>query len=428
MPHVNPHPVQRPVAFAAQDIADANSLIETFGRLAAANMPEAPDDERRLARLLALAKGANQLLASGRAEHGVRIDELARAANYASDKHIREGFVGSWPRRWSALAIRLMMADTAPVLAEHLIARAAKVRRESNFIGYDQHPDCGKIKPLLNLYVGGIDRHLLNWQIPLTTATSYDRTHPRAALARIADVEQQLGEPLPATLVEHLELALAERATCHQLVQAGVSSRGEMFHEAGLDPATAVARAFSPLLVLDPLPHGAPRVPGEAYGRLVMPGDEAELLRVADKYGLVGIAACSDAEHASELALPSRPLDLAVATITDWGLEASPWTIAFQAIGDNLLLRVASDKGGTRATLWRVFGMSNDDQRALALAQRDSEEWTHACALRANAAAPPGLVYAKDPAFRMAVRALVRVADAARVTAERDRRARPIHT
>jgi hypothetical protein len=73
--------------------------------------------------------------------------------------------------------------------------------------------------------------------------------------------------------------------------------------------------------------------------------------------------------------------------------------------------------------VWRVFGMDVADDAALALAQRAAEAWPRECTRRAERECPAGLIYPKDPNFRMAVRAMIRVADAARVTAERTRRA-----
>lgn len=101
----------------------------------------------------------------------------------------------------------------------------------------------------------------------------------------------------------------------------------------------------------------------------------------------------------------------------------SPWDVTFRAIGDDLLLRSANVGDGVDTTLWRVFGMANSDPRAAVLAQRVAEPWTLTCSRRAVADAPPGRIYAQRPVFRMALRAFIRFADAARVTAERQRRA-----
>lgn len=418
-----PHPVRSPVAFADQDVAAAGRLIDAVGRLAAAILPEAPVDSRRLGRVLAVTRGANSLIASGGAAAGLHVNELALAANYASDKHIRDDLRGVWPRRWADLGIRLLVATAGPVLAEHVVSAPTKVRRGSGFIGHDAYPYCSPVKPLLGCYVGGIDRHLLCWQIPLTTTTSWDRTASQADLEAIALAEECLEEALPGSMAEHFALAFSERELCRDLLAEAVARHPEMFTEVGLDPETVVAHAYSELCILEPLPHGSPQVRGESHGHLVFPGEVPELVAAAAG-STAGIASCGTVTDPAKLELPSRLVDLPRPTVDVWGLDIPQWGVEFHAVGDDQLLRVARTTDGARAHLWRVFGMAHDDERALALSHRAAEEWTRVCMRRAAAETPPGFNYAQEPSFRMAVRALVQFADAARVTAERTRRAR----
>lgn len=420
----DPEPVQRPVAFMAADVAAADELIDRFGALAAAVVPQPRHDERRLARMLTLTRAANASLASGEAREGLKVREFARGANYESDKHIREGLAGNWPRRWSACAIRLLMAASTPVLAEHLSSSASPVRRESRFIGFDNHRGASKVKPLLNLHLAAIDRHLLGWQIPLAAGTTWDRTHHDADEDAIAAAEADLGEPLPGSLADHLALALSERAELREAVSSARVSHAGIFLEAGLDPETVMARAFSDLLVIAPLPHGASLVKHESHSRLVLPGDDPALVELARSSGVGGIAACNTPRDGSLTRTPSHEIRLPTLLSSQWGLTASPWHLTFHAIGDDLLLRRASDGNGVTIDLWRVFGISNADPVAAALAQRVAEQWTLACSRRAETDAPPGSIYAQRPDFRMALRAFIRFADAARVTAERQRRSR----
>jgi len=188
-----------------------------------------------------------------------------------------------------------------------------------------------------------------------------------------------------------------------------------LFVEADLDPETIVARAFPDLAILAPMPHGSPMIEGESFSHMVMPGDDNELIALASRSGLIGIAACTSS---AESPAPQRPLTLDVHTASRWGLTAPSWSVAFRAVGDDRILRVNTAGRGTQASVHRVFGMNVDDARAVALVQRASETWARDCATRADTASPPGKVYAKDPAFRRAVLAIVAVADAAR-----DRRA-----
>jgi hypothetical protein len=420
VPEPSSRPVQAPAAFAAEDAARADVLIDVFGRLAATVVPEAPTDPRRLEKLLALTKGANRIIADGKAAAGARVGDLARAAHYASDKHVRDDPHGPWMRMWSMTAVRLLLAHSAPLLAEHVVSAAVRVRRESAFIGYDHHPGCTYVKPLLSVYAGALDRHLVCWQMPLASGTCYDRDDPSADLERIAEIERELGEPLRAGVGDHLALALSERDECRRLVAAAVAAHPELFLETGLDPATVLERAFADVCVLEALPYGAPVAPVESHRAVLLPGDDDESIAAASA-SMSGIAYCGQVTDPSPLSWVRVELEPDIAA--RWGLELDRWSTTFSAVDDDLLLRTETASTGARTEGWRTFGMANTDQRALALAQRAAETWTHACIRRAETDAPPGKVYAKDPAFRLALRAMLRFADAALVSAERQRRA-----
>jgi len=220
MPAIDPQPVRSPVAFDDADLRAADALIEKFGRLAATLSPAAPRDPRTINRVLSLAHGANALLADGQAEGGLHMGALAGEANYASDKHVREGLEGPWPRTWGALAIRLMTASATPVLADQICSTPARVRRESNRIGYDSRRGVPKVKPLLRVHLAAADRHLIDWQHPLVTHTSCDRRSADADFAVLGTLEKILSETLPASLGDHLRLAFDERAVCRDVVLA----------------------------------------------------------------------------------------------------------------------------------------------------------------------------------------------------------------
>jgi hypothetical protein len=415
----DPLPVRSPVAFDDADVRAADGLIDRFGTLAAILLPDAPQDRRTIKRVLSLARGANAVLARGHAADGLHVEDLAYEANYASDKHVREGLEGPWPRQWAALTIRLMTASATPVLADQICTAPAPVRRESRRAGYDSTPHMAKIKPLLRVHLAAADRHLLDWQHALVARTSWDRESVEPDFDAINALEEALGEQLPASLADHMRLALDERADCRSVLLEAVHAHPELFLEAELDPESVVDHAFPDLAILAPLPHGSPKVEGESFSHMVMPGDDDQLVGLAARSGLSGIAACT---LRSDPRSPQRPLALDVRTASIWGLTAPSWSVAFRAYGDDGILRVDRTGGGARAFMYRVFGMSVDDPRAVALVQRAAETWAEDCAARADSASPPGKVYAKDPAFRRAVLAIVAVADAAHVNAERARR------
>lgn len=415
------HPPRTRVVFDGADVRAADRLIDRFGTVAARAIPEAPADSRTIGRLIALAKAANAVIAAGGSRDGLRVDRLARQASYHSGNHIFEHLDGVWVRQWAALTIRLLMSTGGPLLAEQLVTAAVPVGRDSRRAGFDNRSGVPKVKPLMRLYLAGADRHLVSWQIPLLSATSCDRTAVDADIERIERYEVEFGHTLPASLDDHLRLALSERRALLDIVQTLAADHPEALREALLDPAMIAQDAFSPVVIVPALAYGSPHVPGEDHSQLVMPGDDPAVLAALAEAGLTGIAEMHVTPHRA----PSRALTLDRGVAANWGLTAPAWNTSFQVLGDDELLRVDSSGFGATARLWRVFGMRPDDQRAAAAAERAAETWPRTCVTRADAAAPPGRAYPKAAAHRRTMMALGAVADAAHVTAERERRMAP---
>ena len=158
------------------------------------------------------------------------------------------------------------------VQVEHAASWPSRVRRESVRIGYEHTKGCASVKPIFGWYAGGIDRHLSTRQWPLTTGTSDDRTSPHADLDRIAEFEESLGEPLPATIEEHFELAFEGRDRVRGHLELLAATQPELLREMRLEPETLVKRAFSELLVVEALPYGSPMPAGEDERRRALPG------------------------------------------------------------------------------------------------------------------------------------------------------------
>jgi hypothetical protein len=421
MSSLDPTSSRAPVAFAAVDVQAADELIHRFGRMALRLLPGTPRDERTISRLLSLTTATNTLIANGTAaERGLRNCDLVAAANYATDTHIRELLMDPWIRRWSALTVRLIIASHGRLLAEHLVSAPVRLRRDAVRIGAENRDGVANIKPMLRAYLAGGDCHLVAAQIPMTTASPYDRTSDNADSGLIDAARAALGEDLPDTAASHVSLLIDERASLAQCVGAASEAHPELFSEVGIQAATIVRDAFPKLVILDPLPVGAPRVKGETFAQTIMPGEVPEILEHAVEHGLAGIAACTPPE--------ARPPHTALADpepglAAEFGITVSALDVAVAIVDDEYLLRVARSGNGTDLALWRVFGMPSDDPRAAVLAQRAAEPWSEACTTRAQASAPLGMIRATTPAWRRTLYALIAVADAARVIAERTRRA-----
>lgn len=414
--------VQRPVEFASDDTVTADSLIKTIGSLAADIVPEAPEDGPQRARLLALTQGANHLLASGRVRSGLQVRDLARASNY-STKHTHVGLDGTAARRWGAAATRLLSASTGPILVEHLLSAPVEVRRGSGVIGYDHPPGCSHLKPMIMLAGASIDRFMCNWEMPLTTATCWDHAAADADHERIAATEALLGHSLPGTFAEHLALAMDDRDSLRDQIRRAVEDWPDLFTEAKLEGDRIVRNSFSRFCVLEALPYGQPSSRGVHFADHCYPGDHPELIELVAAH-MSGVAHCRPMASPAAMLRAAQSLPLDASLAAQLGLPISPVDTKVHAVDSDLLAHTAAGQSGARTTWWRIFGMDSRDPHAVALVEHaGANQWRRRCLRRAIRDLAPGLLYPKRADHRFSMRAITRVADAARVTAERQRRA-----
>jgi hypothetical protein len=415
--------VQRPVALTTDDTATANLLINRLGRLAADIVPDAPGDGTQRDRLINAAKGVNQLIESGQTRRGLKVQHLADAANY-SEKHLLEGLDGTYGRQWAATLIRLLSACAGPMRVEHLLSAPVEVRRESGAIGYDHPAGCSHLKPMLMLAGAGIDRFVCSWETPLTTATCWDHSDPRADPAKILTAQSQLGHALPGTWAEHLTMLMADRAALLDfLVKASKEDAG-LFDEAKLDVARIVANCSSRYCVLEAMAYGRPIGRGLHFGEHLYPGDHPDLMELVSPQ-MRGIAECVEQASVAAVIRAGEPQPLQASLAAALGLPISPLDSVVHAISSDLLLHTAANPSGANTTWWRVFGMDGRDPMAVALVEHaGARRWRKKCLARAYEHTAPGLLYPKRADHRLTLRALLRAVDAARVAAERLRHAR----
>lgn len=417
-----PKPYRGPPEFCDEDTARADELIDAILPIAARAVDGAPTDPAALEKTKAMYRGANRVIGDGRAAAGTRVNDLAAAADYSGDTHVREPF-GPWTRAMTDFGVRMLVARRMPAIVEHLSVRPVEIRPGSRRIGGEAHGSRAR-KSLINVHVGSIEAQLESCALPFAKGTPYDHTDPSADASLIAEAEAAMGCPVPGDEAEHYGLVLRERARRIEQARALAVGNRDALTGLGLQADTLVERMFSPLTVLEAMLFGAPQQAGEFCRARIYPGRRDDLVKLALDAGLIGIAYWGDAARVgAPRSGRRRGAQLTPETTAEFAL-APDWGVSFAVGPGPVLLRTVRSGTATRTSAWVVFGMDPWDQRALALAQRTGEGWAEACRRRAEEQRPAGTVYPKGAGFRLCMLDMLRLADAARICAERERQAR----
>jgi hypothetical protein len=416
-PPRDPRPVWEPVKFNDQDTQRATELLQAAVPAACAAVPEltAADVDR----ITALARGANVLIGSGRAARGAAMVDLAVAARYARDSHIRPVFPSLG--LVAQIVSRLMMARYMPVNVEHILAQPTEVRRETNLLGLDHTPGCAWVEPVIQHELGGLDRQLEADQLPFLYTTLADPARADANPAEVRRAAKTFDCPVPDSPAAWIELLMHKRAEAFEAIYSLAVNHPELLGRLGIDARAALTSGFSNLLVLETQPHGFPRERGKPSLGTIFPGKEPEMIAAAERAGMIGIACCGEVTDPRVLRGGRNVVPDGMGMVTRFAVV--PEGSAFTARGQ-YLLHTATRRTGSRTRMWRVFGMEPDDPRALGIAQRDSQPFIRACRKRIEKDRPTGIVYPKRPKNRMGMWSLLRIADNTRVCAEKERKSR----
>jgi hypothetical protein len=105
-------------------------------------------------------------------------------------------------------------------------------------------------------------------------------------------------------------------------------------------------------------------------------------------------------------------------------LPLQAWGTRFRVLAErDLLVRDRVGRATIAGGCWRMFGMEDDLAMAATLIVLAEQEWLGECIERARAASSWGLISASDPRSHAGLRAVLHIADAALVSAERERNA-----
>ena len=366
------------------------------------------------------------------AEDGVCVKEVAGAARVGTG-HLPDHYTPE-SEIVADRAVRLiLLSGRRRVLHEEIFTIAARSRRtQKNGYGAYHVKQAPSVIHFVGNAIGASDRYNISWAEPLVTGTPDDPSAAIADAARIADAAAARGRPVPATLADHVQQVLNFQRDLRKLVVEQAGPFGEALRQVSLEPTRAVVgRAFARPVVVRAMPVGPPLGRGVPSASVALPGNDATIVEVLRRSGRPAIAYAGPLGGGDDVSalrargytqMPwavgelARPL--AVPEDPPFGCELL-WSDAEQT----LVRRIVG--AGAWAAGWKVVGFPADGMPdAIALVERASESWPRGCLERATRAGAPGLLQGSTLPSQNTWRALLRVADAALVEAERRERAR----
>ncbi len=208
----------------------------------------------------------------------------------------------------------------------------------------------------------------------------------------------------------------------HNETRVRTNANRSLFAGRALSAEQFIASGFSDLIVAGPMPSGVPRRRRETAGDVLFPGLQHELIATLEDYKrkavlyrgpLSGRYDPARSSHGVfELIEPGPShLEGVLGSADDWGVE---W---YWSPADERLVRRAVDP--VRIEDWRVVGLADDLATAVALISHRLRLWPQACIERAASDSGIGLLQARGVQSHAVLRAILRMANAAMVSAER---------
>jgi len=280
--------------------------------------------------------------------------------------------------------------------------------------------------------VGAPDRVLVASSLQYTVGTRDSSVSERADRDRIAtfsdefaDLRDAGGLPrrvLPATCSDHVEVVLERRAAAKQMVR----NAGD---DGSLPQTTAqqmLKCGFSDIVILGEMPYGPAKRRSQLAGDVGLAGDDLAALAALTGAGLKAVARCGDRTVTlAEEAFRNRQLkEVSTHGLADFkyarplGLRPEKWGRTYHWWADQDLL-LAQDTGAKVETFtaWRTVNLI--PQAAVLLAAIEEETWPAECIERSGRMGGWGRVTASSLRSQGALRAVLHVADAALIGAER---------
>lgn len=412
--------VRSPPVLLAADAVAARERIMGVARLVERIYPELPIDT-----LAAMACANVGWVMDGRAaDPGLQLTSLCAEAG-ESTKRFRRGLGPGWQQAGELMARLLSSWPRHTLRWERIGVVATRTRPNHNGLGTDKIREKAASIRFLTSAVGNPDRCLVCSSCVYTRGTRDDHScAERRDLERIAMWTERCGVEIAGTMSEHMELHLGQGGALRHRV--------ERSREAGsLPPRSMVAlkRCFPDLVIVGAMPEGPPATRGAWHGTVGYPGDDEQVLATLRAHGKRGIALCSprtlaDAELEQELA-GWQTIGVEEGEFARvHALALQTWGTRFRLLAEReLLVRDHVGRTSVAGGCWRTFGLEEDLAMAATLIVLAEQEWPEECIERARESNSWGLISASDPWSHGGLRTVSHIADAALVSAERERNA-----
>lgn len=411
--------IRQPVDVASVDPRDADGTIAIA--LAAAGKHVRGVDEYTTRQLV---RAATAAIRSGETRDGLKLGRLLDAA-YVGSGHARDRHFTPQLTVLCDLAVRATaIAAGRLVRCEHVYVKWARTGRERNSLGTDRVRGVTAGLRFAGIAPAYDDRVLPAVEIPFTTGTRHDIASERADPPEIGRLTRELGHPLNSSVADHFKELLALQQRSRACLQGGPSDDVSLASRLG-------KHGFSDLVIATLMPCGPAYSRQREGAEVRAPGDDGELIRVLQVAGKRGVAQLHSrspypattpeslrGEGYEQRDSPYSEYDIFFANDVEWGVT---WHWHSQR---RRLVRLQADHATVRADEWLVFGLERELHVALALARRHEQKWTGGCLTRYMHDAAPGLIEVSSYRSDVAVRDILRMANAACVQADRLGRAR----
>ena len=427
-PDPEPPPVREPIDLAIVDEADAIAIaqaaIQAAGRILDV-------DTFRFEEIVAQVVPQ---VRDGRAAAGLVLHELCAKARVGRGR-VGQHYRPEWIRA-AALAVRIIVAAGGRrVLYEELHTMPARTRRDHQGFATHHHKQAAHAVHFAGVALGASDRHTCAHAIPLTTGTRDDSSADVADVERIEGFAAELGHVVPGPVADHLHHLLVFERDLRSAVHQASDRLDDALRPLGLDGRTLALNGFARLLLLDAMPFGPPTSRTRASSGIAYPGRDPDVLRVLGVAGRPAIAFVGDFDVPSGVARVEGELEARGFVTVPWeGGELSdalgtprtqPYGVEVLWSEDEAALVRREVVGGARAQKWVLTGTATDDlAAAIAIIERTRAGWPRELLRRSAEACGPGFLKSQNIASQAAWRALLLVADAALVDADRQQRVR----
>ena len=422
-----PPAVRQPVSFREVESAEAVEIATTVIKAAAEVVPGV--DAYIFTRLTEYVIGE---IASGRAASGVRVKAACEAARIGHG-HLPNHYTDAWELA-SALAVRLIPVITERrVHFEHIYSRPAAISREHNGLGTDHRPGAPQRMHFIGDALGTADTHMTSYAIPLLMGTRDDVNATAADGAHIQKFATERRRSLPASWGQHLDEVLGVRRELIRALRARPDLSGPL-KPFGLT-RDAIARGFSRTFVVGAMPFGTPEKRTRESADLLIPARDGTLISAlshTDGRAIVSAGRPTGsggqtptADELYDRGYRDVPWDVGKLGEVFGLASIAPWSVEYRySRREQTLLRIEA-AAGAWVESWRLIHFQESElPDAIALVERSLEDWPVHCLDRAYKDCAPGKLKADDVRSQNAWRAILRVADAALVAADRRKRRR----